>query len=280
MVDLTDRPEVAEGDEAILVGDQPDAWEVAEWAGTNAWEVVTRIGPRVPRVFVEIGPCDGRPVPVCPGLTSYCAPWPHPPSSRPSSAVRRAVSRAASGWAAAPTAASGTASSRSGRRCPPPASKGRAPSLLGEAGGRPKPYDLVDGADALRIPSGIGEFDRVLGGGIVPGSMVLIGGEPGIGKTTLLLAGRASARPPGRRGPLRLRRRVGAADQDARRAARDQRRRPLPHGGDEPGADPRAGGPAQAGGAGDRLRADGVSRPGSPPPRAASARCARSRRSS
>jgi DNA repair protein RadA/Sms len=70
---------------------------------------------------------------------------------------------------------------------PTAASKGRAPSLLSDAGGRPKPYDLVDGADALRIPSGIGEFDRVLGGGIVPGSMVLIGGEPGIGKSTLLL---------------------------------------------------------------------------------------------
>ena len=38
-----------------------------------------------------------------------------------------------------------------------------------------------------RVPSGIDEFDRVLGGGIVPGSMVLIGGEPGIGKSTLLL---------------------------------------------------------------------------------------------
>jgi DNA repair protein RadA/Sms len=70
---------------------------------------------------------------------------------------------------------------------PTPASKGRAPSLLGEAGGRPKPYDVVDATDAPRISSGIGEFDRVLGGGIVPGSMVLIGGEPGIGKSTLLL---------------------------------------------------------------------------------------------
>jgi DNA repair protein RadA/Sms len=67
------------------------------------------------------------------------------------------------------------------------ASKGRAPSLLSEAGGRPKPYDAVDASDTPRIPSGIGEFDRVLGGGIVPGSMVLIGGEPGIGKSTLLL---------------------------------------------------------------------------------------------
>jgi DNA repair protein RadA/Sms len=51
---------------------------------------------------------------------------------------------------------------------------------------RPKPYELVDGAEADRIPSGIGEFDRVLGGGIVPGSLILIGGEPGVGKTTLL----------------------------------------------------------------------------------------------
>jgi DNA repair protein RadA/Sms len=38
-----------------------------------------------------------------------------------------------------------------------------------------------------RLPSGIGEFDRVLGGGFVPGGVVLIGGQPGIGKSTLLL---------------------------------------------------------------------------------------------
>ena len=38
-----------------------------------------------------------------------------------------------------------------------------------------------------RLSTGIGEFDRVLGGGIVPGSAVLVGGEPGIGKSTLLL---------------------------------------------------------------------------------------------
>ena len=68
-----------------------------------------------------------------------------------------------------------------------PAGKGR-PALAGfESTSKPRPYDLVDGAEADRVPSGIGEFDRVLGGGIVPGSMVLIGGEPGIGKSTLLL---------------------------------------------------------------------------------------------
>jgi DNA repair protein RadA/Sms len=64
------------------------------------------------------------------------------------------------------------------------AAQGRLPL---ETGSRPKPYDVIDGAEVARVPSGIGEFDRVLGGGIVPGSMVLIGGEPGIGKSTLLL---------------------------------------------------------------------------------------------
>ena len=45
----------------------------------------------------------------------------------------------------------------------------------------------VPTADVSRIPTGIGELDRVLGGGLVSGSVVLIGGEPGIGKSTLLL---------------------------------------------------------------------------------------------
>jgi DNA repair protein RadA/Sms len=42
--------------------------------------------------------------------------------------------------------------------------------------------------DAARLRTGLGEFDRVLGGGIVPGSVTLVGGEPGIGKSTLLLS--------------------------------------------------------------------------------------------
>jgi DNA repair protein RadA/Sms len=48
-------------------------------------------------------------------------------------------------------------------------------------------YEDVDLVRAHRLSSGIGEFDRVLGGGLVPGSLVLLGGEPGIGKSTLLL---------------------------------------------------------------------------------------------
>jgi len=51
----------------------------------------------------------------------------------------------------------------------------------------PQLYADIDTVVAERISSGIGEFDRVLGGGVVPGSLVLIGGEPGIGKSTLLL---------------------------------------------------------------------------------------------
>jgi DNA repair protein RadA/Sms len=50
-----------------------------------------------------------------------------------------------------------------------------------------KLYDEVEAAHSERLSTGIGEFDRVLGGGIVPGSLVLLGGEPGIGKSTLLL---------------------------------------------------------------------------------------------
>jgi DNA repair protein RadA/Sms len=55
------------------------------------------------------------------------------------------------------------------------------------AGGKAKLYAEVELADSVRLSTGIGEFDRVLGGGIVPGSLVLLGGEPGIGKSTLLL---------------------------------------------------------------------------------------------
>ncbi|WP_033398088.1 DNA repair protein RadA [Desulfospira joergensenii] len=52
---------------------------------------------------------------------------------------------------------------------------------------RPVPIDSVDAGEAQRIMTGITEFDRVLGGGMVDGSLILIGGDPGIGKSTLML---------------------------------------------------------------------------------------------
>jgi len=48
-------------------------------------------------------------------------------------------------------------------------------------------YTEIESQDDKRISSGVTEFDRVLGGGIVPGTLVLLGGDPGIGKSTLLL---------------------------------------------------------------------------------------------
>jgi DNA repair protein RadA/Sms len=51
----------------------------------------------------------------------------------------------------------------------------------------PKPLSEINGAQKNRYPVGIGELDRVLGGGIVKGAVILIGGDPGIGKSTLLL---------------------------------------------------------------------------------------------
>ena len=52
---------------------------------------------------------------------------------------------------------------------------------------KPMKLNSVEGKEAIRTSTGISELDRVLGGGIVKGSLVLIGGEPGIGKSTLIL---------------------------------------------------------------------------------------------
>ena len=56
--------------------------------------------------------------------------------------------------------------------------------------------------EATRIPSGVPELDRVLGGGIVPASLVLVGGEPGVGKSTLLLSALGAVAADGRRALL------------------------------------------------------------------------------
>jgi DNA repair protein RadA/Sms len=78
---------------------------------------------------------------------------------------------------------------------PAPPGKGARAAIA--PGGRAEavPYEHIEIQEGARLPSGLPEFDRVLGGGIVTGSLVLIGGEPGVGKSTLLLqiAGAVSA---------------------------------------------------------------------------------------
>lgn len=63
----------------------------------------------------------------------------------------------------------------------------------------PVPLSSVDVAEAAAVPTGLSEFDRVLAGGLVPGSVTLLGGEPGIGKSTLLLQVLAARAANGRR---------------------------------------------------------------------------------
>jgi DNA repair protein RadA/Sms len=63
----------------------------------------------------------------------------------------------------------------------------RAPSAMPGADVTAVPLAAIAEADIAGMPVGIAELDRVLGGGLVPGSLVLLGGEPGIGKSTLAL---------------------------------------------------------------------------------------------
>jgi DNA repair protein RadA/Sms len=62
---------------------------------------------------------------------------------------------------------------------------GRRAGAEGEVSPGPRPLRDVTATAARRLSTGIGELDRVLGGGLVPGSLVLLGGSPGIGKSTL-----------------------------------------------------------------------------------------------
>jgi len=75
----------------------------------------------------------------------------------------------------------------------------RAPAVAVAVAEDATPVTLAEVSldEAVRVPTGMAELDRVLGGGIVPGSVTLVGGEPGIGKSTLLLSMAGSlAHPP------------------------------------------------------------------------------------
>ena len=73
------------------------------------------------------------------------------------------------------------------RRRRPVAEVAAAEGVVAGQPRRSEPIQAVGERALQRLSSGYGEFDRVLGGGLVPGSLVLVGGDPGIGKSTLLL---------------------------------------------------------------------------------------------
>ncbi|MBO0980738.1 DNA repair protein RadA [Microbacterium sp. SD291] len=75
----------------------------------------------------------------------------------------------------------------------------RVTALAPTADRAARPITQITTEDAPRRTSGVGEFDRVLGGGIVPGAAILLSGEPGVGKSTLLLEVAAQAARAGRR---------------------------------------------------------------------------------
>ena len=98
-------------------------------------------------------------------------------------------------------------------------------SALGEGGSVRETPRLRDvrGEESHRLRTGLGEFDFVLGGGVVPGAMVLIGGEPGIGKSTILLqvaallegAGHRTLYVSGEESPLQVKLRADRLQVDA-----------------------------------------------------------------
>ena len=81
---------------------------------------------------------------------------------------------------------------------------GQATPAKGRGGVARTPERLADvrAEEAARIGTGVPELDRVLGGGLVPASLVLVGGEPGVGKSTLLLAALGNVARAGRRALL------------------------------------------------------------------------------
>ena len=99
------------------------------------------------------------------------------------SSARTADTSPASGWASVRNVASGIhwSKKRAAARRPARRNGFQLRDVTAVA------FTEIESQDDVRISSGVTEFDRVLGGGIVPGTLVLIGGDPGIGKSTLLL---------------------------------------------------------------------------------------------
>ncbi len=161
-VDLTPVPEAHVGSAVELWGARVPVDDVARAAGTVGYELLCALAPRVPKI-------DGRLM--AKARTQYVC--------------TECGGQTRSGWASARTARHGTRWSKasSSRRA---AGAHRFASLAADAAGRAR-WPTSRPPRSPRSPTGIEELDRVLGGGIVAGGVVLIGGDPGIGKSTLLL---------------------------------------------------------------------------------------------
>ena len=143
---------------------------------------------------------------------------------RPSTCAPSAVPRRPSGPGSAATAVPGTPA---GDRRRPGQGRFRFAGYAGDGrrGAHPQPVDVV-AQQTERIPTGLANSTAVLGGGLVTGSVVLIGGDPGIGKSTLLVQALALLGPHA--GAVRQRRGVGRADQSARPSPRAAGAAPAP----------------------------------------------------
>jgi DNA repair protein RadA/Sms len=85
------------------------------------------------------------------------------------------------------------------KRAATPPARGGGPARGAGRALTPVPLGQVEAPKVARLRTGIGEFDRVLGGGLVPGSLVLIGGAPGIGKSTITTAALANLSAAGQK---------------------------------------------------------------------------------
>ena len=146
---------------------------------------------------------------------------------------------------------------------------------LVSGGASAKLYSDIQTSDAPRMSSGIAEFDRVLGGGIVPGALVLLGGEPGIGKSTLLL--QVAAHVARNVGPVLY---SSGEESEHQIKLRGERlgggsRAAVSAGGDLPRAHPRGDRAAEAGAGRSSIRSRRFFRRAFSRRPAASARCAR-----
>ncbi len=177
-------------------------------------------------------PLSARP----PRLLPCPRPPPAPPTAAPSAAGRP------------PSGSAAAASARPGARWPRrprPTLRTSASPVTAPA----VPIGQVSVEESTFRTCGVPELDRVLGGGLVPGAAILLAGEPGVGKSTLLLEVAAqTARVPAAR-PLRHRRGVRRPGAAARRPHRRRPRRAVPRGRDRPRRGPhphRAGAPHAA----------------------------------